>query len=92
MKFNPGLLVITRGVNDLMADSQEFAKHVLLSLVRHIAGDWGDVSDEDRVANELALQEGDRLFSAYAKEGLPKIWVITEWDRSVTTALFPDEY
>jgi hypothetical protein len=36
-----------------------------------MAGDWGDVSDEDRVENELALQEGDRLFSVYKKEGLP---------------------
>jgi hypothetical protein len=51
-----------------------------------------NVSDEDRVANELALQDGDRLFSVDTKEGLAKIWVITEWDRSVTTVLFPDEY
>jgi len=92
MKFNPGLLVITRGVNDLMADEQEFAKHVQLSFMRHMAGDWGDVSDEDRVVNELALQEGDRLFSVYKRDGLAKIWLITEWDRSVTTVLFPDEY
>ncbi len=92
MKFNPGQLVVTRGVNDLIAEKEDFAKHVHLSLQRHLAGDWGDVSDEDRVANELALQEGDRLFSVYKKEGLPKIWVITEWDRSVTTTLFPEEY
>ncbi|MFZ4860331.1 MAG: plasmid related protein [Desulfuromonadaceae bacterium] len=48
--------------------------------------------DDDRVANELALQSGDRLFSAYKREGLPKLWIITESDRSVTTVLFPDEY
>lgn len=92
MKFNPGQLVMTRGVSDLVANSEEFAKHVHLSLKRHFAGDWGNVCDEDRVANELALQEGERLFSVYREEGLPKIWVITEWNRSVTTALFPEEY
>jgi hypothetical protein len=92
MKFNPGRMVVTRGVNDLIAKDEEFAKHVLLSIKRHLAGDWGDLCDEDRVANELALKEGQRLLSAYKKEGLPKIWVITEWDRSVTTVLFPDEY
>ena len=37
-----------------------------------MAGDWGDVSDEDRVANELALQEGDHLFSVHTKKGLAK--------------------
>ena len=92
MKFNPGNMVMTRGISDLMADNMEFANHVQLSIRRHLAGDWGEVCDDDRVANELALQDGDRLFSVYEKEGLPKLWIITEWDRSVTTALFPDEY
>jgi len=92
MKFNPVQLAFTRGVNDLVADDDEFARHVHLSLQRHLAGDWGDVCDEDRVANELALQNGERLFSVYKKEGLPTIWLITEWDRSVTTVLFPEEY
>ena len=91
-KFNSGQVVMTRGVNDMMTNSEEFASHVRLSILRHMAGDWGDVSDEDRVANELALQEGERLFSVYKKEGLPKLWIITEWDRSVTTVLFPEEY
>lgn len=92
MKFNPGQLVVTRGVNDLIAINKEFAKFIHVSLHRHLAGDWGEVCDEDRAANDLALQEGDRLFSVYKKEGLPKIWVITECDRSVTTTLFPEEY
>ena len=92
MKFDPGKLVMTKGVYDLAAVNQEFDQHVRLSMLRHLEGDWGDICDEDRVANELALQDGDRLFSSYAKDGLPKLWIITEWDRSVTTALLPEEY
>lgn len=92
MKFNPGQLVVTRGVNDLITTNEEFAKHVSLSLRRHLSGDWGNLCDDDRVSNELALKGEDRLFSAYEKEGVAKIWIITEWDRSVTTVLFPDEY
>lgn len=92
MKFKPGRVVITRGVNDLMASNEEFAKQVMLSLKRHLAGDWGEVCDDDRVTNELSLRDGGRLFSVYKREGMPIIWVITEWDRSVTTVLFPDEY
>jgi hypothetical protein len=92
MKFNPGQLVMTRGVSDEIANNEDFAKHVHQSLKRHLAGDWGEVCDEESAAYELALQEGQRIFSVYIKERLPKIWVITEWDRSVTTILFPGEY
>jgi len=92
MKFNPGKLMMTRGVSDLIDVNDDFAMHVQLSLRRHLAGDWGDITDDDRVANEMALQDTDRLLSAYLREGLPKIWIITEVDRSATTVLFPDEY
>ena len=92
MKFNPGNLVMTRGISNLLAGNMEFTNHVQLSISRHLAGDWGSVCDDDRVTNELALLEGDRLFSVYEKEGLLRIWVITEWDRSVTTVLLPEEY
>jgi hypothetical protein len=92
MKFNPGQLVMTRGVNNLITSDELFANHVMLSLKRHLAGDWGEVSDEDRITNEIALQDSERLFSVYKREGVPTIWIITEWDRSVTTTLFPEEY
>jgi hypothetical protein len=44
-KFNPGQLVMTRAVNGMMADNEEFASHVRLSILRHMAGDWGDVCE-----------------------------------------------
>jgi hypothetical protein len=61
-------------------------------LVRHVCGEWGDLVEEDIQENELALQEGHRLFSAYNTNDGTRIWVITEWDRSVTTLLLPLEY
>lgn len=91
-KFELGQLVWTRGVNDKVVADEEFVKFVIDSLKRHASGDWGDLCDEDKQENELSLKEGFRLFSAYEKEGLPKIWIITEADRSVTTVLFPEEY
>ena len=90
--FKTGQIYWTRGVNDRVADDEKFAKFVLESLKRHTAGDWGDLCKKDNQENELALKEGFRLFSAYEKVGLPKIWIITEADRSATTVLFPDEY
>ncbi len=92
MTFKMGRLVWTRGVNDQVADNEPFAKFVMGSLARHAKGDWGDLGDEDKQENELSLKEGFRLLSAYESGDLPKIWIITEADRSVTTVLFPDEY
>ena len=90
--INMGHLLMTRGVNDLVAEDEDFAKFVMSSLTRHCRGDWGDLTDEHKQENELSLKEGYRLFSAYEAKGLPKIWIITEADRSAITILFPDEY
>ena len=90
--FPLGQLVMTRGVNDLVVDDEVFAKFVMTSITRHRSGDWGNLTDEDIQENELSLKEGYRLLSAYETGGLPKIWIITEADRSATTILFPDEY
>jgi len=64
----------------------------LVFLERHLAGDWGDPSPEDIRENELSLQHGWRLLSAYTLSTGVRVWVITEADRSVTTILLPDEY
>ena len=62
-------------------------------LQRHVTGDWGELSDDDRRENELSIKEGFRILSAYklARTGV-KLWIITEADRSATTLLLPDEY
>lgn len=90
-KFKLGKLFMTRGINDSVAEDEEFAKFVLDSLKRHANGDWGDLCAQDRRENELSLKEGFRLLSAY-KHNQEKIWIITEADRSATTVLFPNEY
>ena len=61
-------------------------------LERHARGDWGDLSEEDKQENELAVEQGFRILSAYHTSKGCKLWVITESDRSVTTILLPDEY
>ncbi len=61
-------------------------------LVRHKNGDWGELPEEDVQENEWSLENGARLFSAYQTRTEEKLWVITEWDRSVTTLLLPADY
>jgi hypothetical protein len=83
---------MTRGVWEQARLDPAFASFCAESLSRHKDGDWGDLGPEDKAANDQALVCGERLFSAYTREELPKIWIITEADRSATTTLFPEEY
>lgn len=66
-------------------------------LHRHVRGEWGDLSADDREANEEALREGSRMLSAYVTSSGTEIWVITEavndrGQRASTTILLPEEY
>jgi hypothetical protein len=90
-KFRLGRLVMTRGINNMVAEDENFAKFVNNSLQRHKKGDWGDLEKEDNDENELSLKKGFRILSAYNYQQI-KIWIITEADRSSTTILFPEEY
>lgn len=56
----------------------------LKALVRHVTGDWGELSDADRKANEAALKDGSRLMSVYWTAEDIKFWIITEADRRLT--------
>lgn len=92
MKFELGMIVNTIGVNDFMEESSKNAMYVHECLDRYVNCDWGEMCVEDKEMNDIALKDGGRIFASYEKEGMPKIWIITEWDRSVTTILFPSEY
>ena len=65
---------------------------ILSALSRHVCGDWGILDSEDWNANENALKNGGRLFSGYHSTQKVRFWIITEWDRSVTTVLLPMDY
>lgn len=59
----------------------------------HAAGNWGgELNEHDLAANEAALRDGDRLVSVFRDSNGTKFYVITEWDRSVTTVLLPEDY
>ena len=61
-------------------------------LARHVACDWGDLSDEDQHENDYSVENGFRLLSSYRTNAGDKLWIITEADRSATTLLLPEEY
>ena len=91
-RFETGSVYVTNGVDARMNEDNDFANFVNESFYKHCNGDWGTLDEEDWAMNDRALAKGDdRIFSRYEFNG-DAIYIITEWDRSVTTILFPDEY
>jgi hypothetical protein len=87
-RFEMGRLVAT-------PEALAFCDEHLIAMIglvrRHLRYDWGNLSDDDKKANDEALRDGSRILSAYEfPEG--KLWIITEADRSSTCILLPSEY
>ena len=88
-RFPLGQTYATPGALEALSEAGQDAAQFLS---RHQAGDWGNLSDEDKKENEFSVDKDLRIFSAYHTSKGEKIWVITEADRSVTTVLLPSEY
>ncbi len=82
--FALGRVVVTPGALGMGCNFTPF-------LAMHQCGLWGEVGQEDWQENDLSVKEGFRLLSAYVVESR-RFWIITEWDRSITTILLPSEY
>lgn len=75
-------------------------EYMAACLARHLSGDWGNVCDEQKAKNDLSVEQGFRVLSAYPIDpakpckgfGDNTLWIITEADRNVTTFLLPGEY
>ena len=87
--FLLGQVILTSGANALMSEGKIDVNNLIN---RHISGDWGDMCEEDIESNNDAIIHGDRILSSYLTSSSQKVWIITEYDRSVTTILLPDEY
>lgn len=87
--FKLGRLVATPPAISLLESS---GVSIWSLVVRHVAGDFGDVDADDRQANEDAIRHGGRVLSSYVLPNDEKVWVLTESDRSSTCVLTPDCY
>lgn len=88
-RFELGQLLITPGAAEAL---KQIGTEPIEFICRHACGDWGELCVEDVAENELALQDGLKLLSAYRLADGQKLWIITEADRSCTTLLLPEEY
>ena len=86
MKFELGQVCATAAA---VAQLDTIAMYTMLTA--HSRGEWGDLCEADKRANENALKNDGRIVSKYGKDG-NDYYVITEWDRSVTTILRVEDY
>jgi hypothetical protein len=88
-RFQLGDIVATPGAVEALAEANQAPTELLH---RHVTGDWGSLCQEDIEENERSVRGGFRILSSYVLSTSVKLWVITEYDRSVTTLLLPSEY
>ena len=87
-----GLLPMGRILVTEAANSRIPPEEMLMAILKHGRGEWGDISDEDRAANSVALNRSLRVVSQCRASNGTRFWIITEHDRSHTTILLPNEY
>ncbi|MCS6116842.1 hypothetical protein [Shewanella baltica] len=81
---------VTNGVNALTPNHSD--KLALTELFyRHAAGDWGDMAEADKKLNDDMFVKGGRVLSTWSL-GTQKIYIITEPDRTRTTAMLLNDY
>ena len=93
MNFELGQVVQTEGISNARQEDENFNNEVDKCFARYCNADWSDMEyEDDKIMNDEAIKNGnDRIFATY-KTSKGKIYIITEWDRSFTTILFPEEY
>lgn len=60
-------------------------------LRRHLADDWGELTDQERRGNAYAIVHGGEIFSSYRTDTGRTLWIVSEWDRRVTTLMLSSE-
>ena len=89
IRFPLGRVVATPGALSALEKAEQQPAEFL---DRHVNGDWGQVPDTDKQENELSVEQGFRILSAYTTSAGDKIWILTEADRSATILMLPEEY
>lgn len=80
-KFELGQIIVTPKALTVLHECGQTPETLL---TRHQAGDWGDVSEEEKRFNEEGLVKRFNLVSIYWAPSGHKLMVFTKADRSVT--------
>lgn len=86
-KFSLGSVVMTPGAQGATTEGER-----ITALGRHVAGDWGDVDEEDKATNDQSLKVMGMLMSVFKSAAGVRFYVITDPGHHTTTLLLPSEY
>lgn len=80
-RFEPGVLAVTPGIAKAR---QRGIINVRVLFKRHFSGDYGEINDEDKSANELSIKDGSCIVSGYDTDA-GRVLIITspESDRTI---------
>jgi len=92
VRFELGEILYSYEIDARVSKDKKFDEFILDCLFRHVTGDWGNLSEQDKSENEYSMGKYLRIFSSYKYRNAEKIWIMTEADRQHTTVLFPNEY
>jgi len=87
--FPLGAIVATPGA---LAALEEAGGSPEFYLLRHVTGDWSEMTSDDINENLESVRNNFRIVSSYALKDEKRLLIITEHDRSVTTLLLLSEY
>lgn len=92
-KLELGTLVVTENVANRAKKEKAFYDFLVSSLSKYYMGMRGDTCADDEEVNNQAIINGENISAVYIYPAdRTKIWITTEWDRSVTTILYPWEH
>jgi len=64
-KVELGQTVMTRGISNLLALHPSLNSFIQKSIYRHTIGEWGDLCEEDKQANDDAIKYGSHIVCSY---------------------------
>lgn len=94
-------VVMTPEIAKKAQDDPVFSHFAFKSFMAFLDDDWGEVSEEDRNANNKSLESGERLMGVYTLYGktvddATKIWIVADPEdaehKRIVTIMFPEEY
>jgi len=88
------MIVMTRAINDTVAEDSAFAQFLVSSIKRFLIRDWGVQHPDDKEMNDA---NPETAMGCYMDAQEKKIWIKRDYldengEKSVITIFFPEEY
>lgn len=92
-KFRHGPIRMTKSISEMVDNDDNFRKFIVKAISKYLVCNWGDTNSTDWYINDKAVRDNQRILAVYIYKPLKKnVWIVTEYDRSSTTVMFPEEY